>query len=467
MNDIRDFTQRVRQAIQDRRLRAAMHGVAVRFTTGRKKAMAELPDPDGQRRLGKAIRERTLAELDRHLQTLARQVEANGGHVYFAANGDEANRIIVGIARQANARLVVKSKSMVGEEIELNHALETAGITPVETDLGEWIVQLAGERPSHIVGPAVHKDRFQVAELFSRQQGRPIEPDIPVLNEVARQTLRRQFLAADMGISGCNFVIAETGTVVVVTNEGNGRLVTGWPRVHVALMGAERVVPTWDDLVVLLPLLIRSATGQRLSSYVSCVSGPRRPGEADGPDEFHLVILDNGRIDQLGGPFQEVLQCIRCGACLNVCPVYEEIGGHAYGWVYSGPIGAVITPLFLGLHQAGELPYASSLCGACLDACPVMIDLPRMLLELRWRQVAERRTAPVERLMFTAFAHVAARPWLYRLAARLGAPFQRPFVADGHIRRASPPLSAWTGSRDFPPMAGRPFHQRWKELADE
>jgi L-lactate dehydrogenase complex protein LldF len=467
MNEIRGFTQRVRQAIQDQRLRAAMRAVAVRFTTGRKKAMAELPDPDGQRRLGKAIRECTLAELDRHLQTLARQVEANGGHVYFAANGDEANRIIVGIARQANARLVVKSKSMVGEEIELNHALETAGITPVETDLGEWIVQLAGERPSHIVGPAVHKDRFQVAELFSRQQGRPIEPDIPVLNEVARQTLRRQFLAADMGISGCNFVIAETGTVVVVTNEGNGRLVTGWPRVHVALMGAERVVPTWDDLVVLLPLLIRSATGQRLSSYVSCVSGPRRPGEADGPDEFHLVILDNGRIDQLGGPFQEVLQCIRCGACLNVCPVYEEIGGHAYGWVYSGPIGAVITPLFLGLHQAGELPYASSLCGACLDACPVMIDLPRMLLELRWRQVAERRTAPVERLMFTAFAHVAARPWLYRLAARLGAPFQRPFVADGHIRRASPPLSAWTGSRDFPQLAGRPFHQRWKELADE
>jgi L-lactate dehydrogenase complex protein LldF len=467
MNEIRGFTQRARQAVQDPRLRSAMRGVAVRFTTDRKTAMAELPDPDGQRRQAKAIRERTLAGLDRHLQTLAQQVEANGGHVHFAANSDEATRIIVGIARQANARLVVKSKSMVGEEIELNHALEAAGITPVETDLGEWIVQLAGEHPSHIIAPAVHKDRFQVAELFSRQQGRPIEPDIPVLNQVARQTLRQQFLAADMGISGCNFAVAETGTVVVVTNEGNGRLVTGWPRIHVALMGAERIVPTWDDLAVLLPLLTRSATGQRLSSYVNCVSGPRRPGEADGPEEFHLVILDSGRIDELGGPFQEALQCIRCGACLNACPVYEEVGGHAYGWVYSGPIGAVITPLFRGLDEAGELPFASSLCGACLEACPVMIDLPRMLLELRWREVAERRTTPAERLIFTAFAHVAARPWLYRLAVRLGARLQMPFVTDGRIHRAPPPLSAWTGGRDFPQLAERPFHARWKELADE
>jgi len=465
MNTV-SFARRARQALQDTRLRQALKSATVRFDSGRIAKMAELPDPEGLRDRGRAIRLRTLERLDQHLADLAQAVEGNGGHVHWALNGDEARRIVVEIAQQHEVELVVKSKSMTSEEIELNHALEALGIQVVETDLGEWIVQLAGERPSHIIAPAVHKTIDQVARLFEEATGAEELPlEIPALTAVARQALRERFLRAGMGISGVNFAIAETGTIVIVTNEGNGRFVTSLPPVHVAIMGAEKVIPTWEDWAVLLPLLTRSATGQRLSSYVTAVTGPRRTGEVDGAQEFHLIIMDNGRSAILDSTFREALACIRCGACLNVCPVYKEVGGHAYGSVYPGPIGAVITPLLNDLRAFPDLPWASSLCGACLEACPVRIDIPRMLIELRRREVEEGMPGWPERLLFRVFGRVVRHHRLFGWAASLGRRVQRPLLRDGRIPRAPFPLSRWTRTRDFPPLAEEPFHKRWEKIA--
>jgi L-lactate dehydrogenase complex protein LldF len=368
---------------------------------------------------------------------------------------------VVDIARRAGARLAVKSKSMATEEIDLNEALEREGITPVETDLGEYIIQLAHERPSHIIAPAIHKTKGQVAELFERELKRPVEADPEELTRIARTELRQKFLQADVGITGANFAVAETGTVVLVTNEGNGRMVTSLPRVHVAVMGAEKVVPSMTDLMVFLAILAKSATGQKLSVYTTLVRGPRRAGELEGPEEFHLVLLDSGRITQLGGPLREALSCLRCGACLNVCPVYRQIGGHAYGHTYPGPIGILLTAMLEGTHAVKELAHASSLCGACADACPVRIDIPKMLIELR-REVDERKIAPwLERVMFKLLARVLTRPALYRLAARVGRVLQRPFTREGTISRLPLLFGDWTRTRDLPPVAARTFQERW------
>jgi len=386
--------------------------------------------------------------------------------VHFATTAAEARAVILEIGRRAGARMAVKSKSMATEEIHLNEALEEAGIVPVETDLGEYIIQLAHERPSHIIAPAIHKTKGQIADLFGKELKRTVPADPEALTQLARGELREKFLQADLGITGANFAVADTGTVVLVTNEGNGRMVTSLPRVHVAVMGVEKVVPSMSDLMVFLAILAKSATGQKLSVYTTLVQGPRRAGELEGPEEFHLVLLDNGRVDQLAGPLREALYCLRCGACLNVCPVYRQIGGHAYGHTYPGPIGILLTAMLNGPGSVKELAHASSLCGACADACPVRIDIPRMLIELR-RQVDEKRIAPwIERVVFESFGWLLARPLLYGLAGRIARVLQRPFVRDGAIR-SLPLFGDWTRTRDLPAVASRTFRERWNELERE
>jgi len=457
--------ERAAHALGDRFLHEALDIATTKFITLRREAFGDFPQGDSLRDRARAIKEATLQRLDAHLETLVANVERLGGHVHFATTAEEAREIVLGIARRTGARMAVKSKSMATEEIHLNDALQAIGVTPVETDLGEYIIQLAHERPSHIIAPAIHKTKGQVAELFSRELGRPGLPADPdVLTKIAREELREKFLTADLGITGANFAVAETGTVVLVTNEGNGRMVTSLPRVHVAVMGVEKVIPSMTDLAVFLAILARSATGQKLSVYTTLVQGPRRPGELEGPDEFHLVLLDNGRIAQIAGTLRESLYCLRCGACLNVCPVYRQIGGHAYGYTYPGPIGILLTAMLNGPASVKDLAHASSLCGACADACPVRIDIPRMLIELR-KEVDERRIAPwSERLVFKALARILRSPALYRLGARIGRTAQRPFVRAGRIRALPSFFGRWTKTRDLPPVAARTFQERWREL---
>src|SRR5437870_4437732 len=360
--------------------------------------------------------------------------------------------------------MAVKSKSMATEEIHLNEALEHAGVKPVETDLGEYIIQLAHEKPSHIIAPAIHKTKGQVADLFSKELGGRFEADPEVLTKVARAELRQKFLEADMGITGANFAVAETGTVVLVTNEGNGRMVTTLPRIHVAVMGMEKVIPTMTDLMVFLAILARSATGQKLSSYTTLVRGPRQPGETEGPEELHLILMDNGRTRQIAGTLREALYCLRCGACLNVCPVYRQIGGHAYGYTYPGPIGILLTAMLRGERSVKDLAHASSLCGACKDVCPVRIDIPRMLIELREHLDRDRVAPWAERVVFRVARRIMASAGLFRLGARAGRQLQRPFVSSGRLRRLPLFFGKWTATRDLPPVAARTFSERWKDL---
>ncbi len=386
----------------------------------REQAEANLANYQDLRASARAVRARAIERLPELLEMLAERVEAAGGSVFFAADADEAAAYVLEVTRRADARRVVKSKSMVTEEIHLNRVLADAGVAAVETDLGEWIVQLAEEPPAHIVAPAVHMNRTDVAELFGRH-GRLETSDVPEeLTAFARQQLREEFLAADVGITGVNFAVAETGTVCIVTNEGNGRMVTSIPPIHIAIMGMERVVETWTEFDLMMTLLGRAATGVDLTVYVNMITGPRRVGEIDGPDDFHLVILDNGRSDLLGTEFQEALHCIRCGACLNVCPVFRQLGGHPYGTTYSGPIGSVISPILIG-GETNELSKASTLCGACYEACPVMIPLQDLLLALRRRDAPSASRA--ERTLWTWWASAWKRPFAYRAtaaAARVG-----------------------------------------------
>jgi len=458
------FRERAGQALRDTFLQEALTIATTKFIGLRREAFAEFPEGEALRDRAREIKEATLQRLDHYLDLLIDNVERHGGHVHYATTAEEARRIVLDIARRIGARTAVKSKSMATEEIHLNDALEAAGVTPIETDLGEYIIQLAHERPSHIIAPAIHKTKGQVAELFARELKRETVPDPEVLTRIARDELREKFLQADLGISGANFGVADTGTIVLVTNEGNGRMVTSLPRVHVAVMGVEKVIPSMTDLAVFLAILAKSATGQKLSVYTSLVDGPRRGGELEGPEEFHLVLLDNGRIRQIAGPLREALSCLRCGACLNVCPVYRQIGGHAYGYTYPGPIGILLTAMLHGPESVKDLAHASSLCGACLEACPVRIDIPRMLIELR-KDVNERRIAPwSERVVFGALGRLLQHPALYRVAARLGRLLQRPFVRGEVIRRVPLVFGDWTRTRDLPPVAARTFQERWAEL---
>jgi L-lactate dehydrogenase complex protein LldF len=461
------FADRAHGALEDAYLQEALGIATTKFIGLRKEAFAGFPEGDALRDRARAIKEGTLQQLDRHLERLADNVERLGGHVHWAATGDEARDIVLRLCRDKGVRMAVKSKSMATEEIELNDALEAAGVKPVETDLGEYIIQLAHEKPSHIIAPAIHKTKGQVADLFSKELGGRFEADPEVLTAVARKELRQKFLDADMGITGANFAVAETGTIVLVTNEGNGRMVTSLPRIHVAVMGMEKVIPTMTDLMVFLAILARSATGQKLSSYTTLVRGPRQPGETEGPEELHLILMDNGRTRQIAGALREALYCLRCGACLNVCPVYRQIGGHAYGYTYPGPIGILLTAMLNGPESVKDLAHASSLCGACAEACPVRIDIPKMLIELR-REVDEKGIAPrSERMVFKAFAWLLQRPALYRLSARLGRLAQAPLARGRWIRRVPFFFGEWTRTRDLPAIAPRTFHERWADLARE
>jgi L-lactate dehydrogenase complex protein LldF len=446
------FREVARAKLADERVERALDFSTERLFTARSRAWEAVEDVEALRERGREIRSSTIADLDRHLADFSAAVERNGGHVRFCRTAGEANDYILEVCRAAGARLVAKGKSMASEEIQLNAALEAAGIRPVETDLGEYVLQLSGEHPVHIIAPAIEKTKEDVAELFSRVEGEPVPAELEALTQVARRQLREVFLTADVGITGVNFGVAETGSVVLVTNEGNGRMCSSIPRVHIAIMGMERLVPTLGDLAVMLRLLGRSGTGQKLTVYTTLCSGPRRAGEQDGPEELHVVILDNGRSNLLGTRYQEMLNCIRCGACLNVCPVFRKTGGAAYGPVYSGPMGAVLAPLLVGLEHAPSLPHASSLCGHCSAACPVKIPLHEYLLDLR-QDLVDRRIAPFrERLAFTLWSFAWSRPWSYRLTTALGR-LGRP------LGGAFGPGRAWSRGRALPRL-GRRYRDR-------
>ncbi len=463
------FQSRITASLNNPTLQLALDRNAERRVAGRNQRFAELPEAEAVRDAGRAIRIDVISHLDRYLEQFTANVEKNGGHVHWAVDADEARKIILDLIRASTSTLpplhtplVAKAKSMVTEEIELNHALEAAGIRAVETDLGEFIVQLRHETPAHIITPAVHLRREDVSELFQKEFAMAPTLDVKAMTAVANRELRRVFFTAEVGISGVNFGVAETGTITLVTNEGNGRLCTTAPRVHIAVMGIERLVPTLPDLEVMMRLLPRSATAQKLTAYVSLLTGPRRPDEPDGPEELHIVLVDNGRSRTLGGELAESLLCIRCGACLNVCPVFREIGGHGYGSPYSGPIGAIVSPALFG-SEMGELANASSLCGACKDICPVRIDIPTMLLAVRGQQVDEGHAPVWLKMGMKAFAWGMASPARYRLGQKLAAFATRLLARDGRLRSLPPPLNAWTRRRDFPAFAGESFRERWKK----
>jgi L-lactate dehydrogenase complex protein LldF len=467
------FVRNSEDAVRDEGLQARLR-VLNGFTLKRDAAFAQLGDGEALRDRARAIKQEAIASLDSYLLQLERNVTRLGGSVHWARDSEEARAIILDIARANGVRRVVKSKSMATEEIDLNEALERAGIEAVETDLGEYIVQIAGERPSHILAPAIHKSKGDVAELFARKLGELDLREAEEMAAVARRRLREKFFAAEMGITGANFAVAETGTVVLVENEGNIRLSTTLPQVHVALLGIEKVIPRLADLAVFLKVLARSATGQKMSAYVSFVTGSRRECETDGAREFHLVLLDNGRTRMLADEEKrESLYCLRCGACLNACPVYQKIGGHAYGSVYQGPIGSVITPPLIGLSKSKDLPFASSLCGACREICPVKINIPHLLLNLRseWAEgeaadeTGERTRPPfAERMAVKAWAFAMRHPSIYNLAFRLAARLQGPLMNDGRLETLPFALSGWTENRDFPPLARKPFRSIWREI---
>jgi len=455
------------EAAADERLKTALGANTMRQYQGRRQAMLQLRDADGLRSLAGQIKQHALDHLDYYLEQLQSSVQRNGGHVHFADDGDAAKRIIADIAKTAGCTRVIKSKSMASEEIELAHFLEGTGLDLVETDLGEFIIQISHDKPSHLVAPIMHKDRASIARLFSEYFSSPYNEDPPTLTAQARAFLRDKFRHADLGITGGNFLVAETGQVCVVENEGNVRQSLTTPRVLISLVGIEKLVPRLADLAVMLKLLARSATGQPMTVYTNLFGGPRSAGEKDGPEEFHLVLLDNGRTEILADPeYRQTLRCIRCGACLNACPVYRKIGGHAYGSVYPGPIGALITPLFQGLAKFKDLPQASSLCGACYEACPVKIDIPKLLISLRRDIHTRRLSGAFERLIYKTSARGMKNPSIYRLiGAAQRFELRRRAGNTGWIRDLPTFLAGWTRVRDLPAPARRSFHQVWKDRA--
>ena len=455
------FATRTHSALANAQLQNALRNAVAQHTSARSASLASFASEwEELRTAAKEIKDHTLQYLDYYLEAFARRVEHHGGKVFWADDAAAANAYIVELARRHGVSLAVKGKSMMTEEIELNHAFAAAGIEAVETDLGEYIVQLAGERPSHITAPAIHKSRSDIADLFHEKLQVECEAVPAEITRHARRALREKFARAELGVTGVNFAVAETGSIVLIENEGNIRLTTSLPRVHVAIMGIEKVIPRMSDLGVFLRLLPRGASGQKITSYVSILTGCK-PSQFDGgPTELHVVILDNGRTQMLANPhLRESLNCIRCGACLNVCPVYQKIGGHAYGWIYPGPIGAVLTPQLLGRAKAAELPFASTLCGACRDVCPVKINLPEMLVQLR-HEIKETPNDVNfwERSVFKLWALLMKDGSRYRRGMRLARWGQKLLL------KRLPLVSRWAGERDLPSLSPRSFTEQWPDI---
>jgi L-lactate dehydrogenase complex protein LldF len=461
-----NFTSNAHDALRDELLQKALEKLRAGFPEKRREAVSRLPEFEDLRDQGRDIKNHVLAHLDWYLERYEDNVVQAGGHVHWARTPDEAREIVLSICRRLGARTVTKGKSMIAEEIALNDHLEANGIVPVETDLGEYIIQLRHEAPSHIIAPAIHLVKEQVEHTF-REVHTNLDPK-RVLEEPralvaeARQILREKFLAADVGITGANFLIAETGTSVIVTNEGNGDLTQLLPKAHIVLASLEKIVPTLEDAAAIIRLLARSATGQDMSVYTTFSTGPRRSGDVDGPGEYHVVLLDNGRSALLGTVFQDMLRCIRCGACMNHCPVYGAVGGHAYGWVYPGPMGAVLTPSLLGIEGTKHLPNASTFCGKCESVCPMKIPLPKMMRHYREREWTRKLSPRAARMGLGLWAFFARRPRLYHALAGIAAR-----VLGGLGRRRGsfynlPLAGGWTATRDMPAPQGRTFQDLWR-----
>jgi L-lactate dehydrogenase complex protein LldF len=461
-----EFKQNASRALNDPALQKALKNVESGFIGKRARAADKLPEFEALRDSARDIKDHVLSHLDLYLEAYESKVVEAGGKVHWALTAEDARAIVLDLCRKAGARTVTKGKSMIAEEIGLNAWLEGAGITPIETDLGEYIIQLRGELPSHIIAPAVHLNKEQVESDFRRAhtalpKDRDLSEPVQLLTE-ARGVLRAKFLAADVGITGANFLVAETGTSLIVTNEGNGDLTQILPRVHIVIASIEKITPTLEDVSQILRVLARSATGQEMSVYTTFSTGPRRPGDPDGPEEYHVVLLDNGRSSMLGSEFQEMLRCIRCGACMNHCPIYHAVGGHAYGWVYPGPMGAVLTPTLIGVDKAGHLPNASTFCGRCESVCPVRIPLPKLMRHWREREFERHLSPATVRSGLKLWAFFAARPRLYRAATGLA---MRTLALLGRKRgrfKSLPLAGGWTRHRDFPTPQGRTFQDRWK-----
>jgi L-lactate dehydrogenase complex protein LldF len=461
------FKDNAHRALGDAQLQRALGHVKKNFVERRAAAAARLPEFEALRDRARDIKNHVLDNLDVYLERFESKVVANGGQVHWCEDAEAARQTILRICRSANAKLVTRGKTMIGEEIALNDFLEAQGITPVETDLGEYIIQLRREPPSHLIAPAIHLNKEQVAEAF-RIAHADLDPkrsleDPPELLAEARARLRSRFLAADVGITGANFLVAETGSSIIVTNEGNGDLTQTLPKIHIVLASLEKVVPTLEDAATILRVLARSATGQEMSVYTTISTGPRRPDDLDGPEQYHVVLLDNGRSRMLGSEFRDALRCIRCGACLNHCPVYHAVGGHAYGWVYSGPIGAVLTPSLIGVEEAGHLPNASTFCGRCESVCPMRIPLPKMMRHWREREFERHLSPAPARWALRAWAFFAKRPALYRLAAGIGARVLKARAGRAGRMSSLPFAGGWTAHRDMPAPEGRTFQQLWAE----
>lgn len=460
------FPANVRAALDDRVLQDVLKNFSEGFPLKRARAVERLEEFDDLCDAARDIKDHVLDNLDRYLLGFEERVRESGGHVHWCETADHARAAILDICRSANARTITKSKSMIGEEIGINDHLAAHGMVPVETDLGEYIIQLRQEPPSHIIAPAIHLSKEQVARTFAhhhhaRDPGRNLNDPRAILDE-ARAELRQKFLEADVGLTGANMLVAETGSVAIVTNEGNADLTMGVPRVHVVIASMEKIVPTLEDASTILRVLARSATGQDMTVYTTFVTGPRRTQDLDGPQEFHVVLLDNGRTGLLGTEFQDILRCIRCGSCINHCPVYSTIGGHAYGWVYPGPMGSVLTPALTGLPDARHLPGASTLCGMCETVCPMRIPLPKQLRHWRVRQIRQKLVPVTTRYGLGLWAFVARRPALYRFVTAAAVRIMSA-LARGRSRLPRLPFAGgWTSVRDLPAPQGTTFMAQWK-----